>query len=92
MKKLAIVLSVILFGLINLSGGEHVQEVEYQTHKVKCGETFWGITERYRDIDARNLYIFDYQDEVRELNPWLVERHCQLQPNDLVVVKFYRKK
>ena len=63
-----------------------------EKYTVKAGDTFWAITSRYRDKDARNMYLLEYQDEVRELNPYLVERHCQLQPNDVITIRYVEKK
>ena len=62
-----------------------------ETYIVRAGDTFWDVSCRYRDLDARNLYIMEYQDELRELNSWLKDAHCQLKPNDVLTVHYVRK-
>ena len=90
LKKALAVCAVLLFGTaalsIDLTEGKNIVHVE--NYKVRTGDTFWNVTEYYRELDARNLYIFEYQDEVRELNPHLKERHYQLQPNDVITVQY----
>ena len=92
LKKALAVAAVLLFGAINLSPNPTDDDVIHVvTYKVRNGDTFWNVTEYYRDLDQRNLYIFEYQDEVRELNPHLKERNYQLQPNDLITIKYVEK-
>lgn len=62
--------------------------LKVEKYTVQNGDTFWDVTRYYRDKDARNLYIFDYQDEVRSLNPQLKEQNYQLQPNDVITVQY----
>lgn len=62
--------------------------LKVEKYTVQTGDTFWDVTRYYRDKDARNLYIFDYQDEVRSLNPQLKEQNYQLQPNDVITVQY----
>lgn len=92
LKKALAVAAILLFGAVNLSNFNQRQDVIHvETYRVKAGDTFWNVTEYYRDLDARDLYIFDYQDEVRELNPKLKDNNCQLQPNDLITVHYVKK-
>ena len=91
LKKAMAISAALILGAISFSGfypDENKNVVHVETYKVRSGDTFWDITRYYRDKDARNLYIFEYQDEVRELNPHLKERHYQLQPNDLIKVRY----
>ena len=91
-KKALAVAAILLFGAVNLSNFNQRQDVIHvETYRVKAGDTFWNVTEYYRDLDARDLYIFDYQDEVRDLNPKLKDNNCQLQPNDLITVHYVKK-
>ena len=62
--------------------------LKIEKYTVHEGDTFWDVTRYYRDKDARNLYIFEYQDEVRALNPQLKETNYQLQPNDTITVQY----
>ena len=93
LKKVLMILAIVLFGIVNLNvKNNDGQIIHVESYKVRNGDTFWDVTEYYRELDARNLYIFEYQDEVRELNPQLKERHYQLQPNDVITIQYYTKK
>lgn len=93
LKKALAVAAIILFGFVNL-GIEHSDKdiIHVENYRVRAGDTFWNVTEYYRELDARNLYLLEYQDEVRELNPHLRDRHYQLQPNDVITVQYVTKK
>ena len=93
LKKALAVGAILLFGAVNLSNfNQHRDEIIHvENYKVRAGDTFWDITQYYRDLDARNLYIFEYQDEIRELNPHLKDKHFQLQPNDVITVRYVKK-
>ncbi len=89
LKKAMAICAVLLFGAMNLSPiNDQPQIMRVETVKVRAGDTFWDIAEHYRNLDGRNLYIFEYMDEIRELNPWLKDRQNQLQPNDVITVKY----
>ena len=62
-----------------------------KNHVVKSGDTFWGITTYYRDKDARDMYLLEYQDEVRRLNPKITANQCQVKPNDIITVQYVEK-
>lgn len=66
-------------------------QIVTKNHVVKSGDTFWGITTYYRDKDARNMYLLEYQDEVRRLNPQITANQCQVQPNDIIKVQYVEK-
>lgn len=100
LKKALVICAALMFGAVSASvfqspygiGNWNFGEkrvVNYETYRVRAGDTFWDISEYYCNLDARNLYIFEYQDELRELNPWLKDRHNQLQPNDVITVKYF---
>ena len=93
-KKLLTVGAILLFGTAALSVDftDDKNIIHVENYKVRNGDTFWNVTEYYRELDDRNLYIFEYQDEVRELNPHLKERHYQLQPDDVITVQYVQKK
>ena len=90
LKKALAVAAILLFGAVNLSNFNQQRDeiIHVENYKVQAGDTFWDITQYYRDLDARNLYIFEYQDEIRELNPHLKDKHFQLQPNDVIQIKY----
>lgn len=98
LKKILAAAAIAGFCLLNI--GANLAEIKnfvtnsddapLKTEKyvVKNGDTFWDVTRYYRDKDARDLYIFDYQDEVRSLNPKLQNTNYQLQPNDVITVRY----
>ena len=95
LKKFFAVATLIFFGVATASvqfSDEPKYEVHVESYKVRLGETFWEIAEHYRNLDDRDLYIFTYMDELRELNPYIVERKNQLQPNDLIEVRYLKRK
>ena len=38
------------------------------TYTVQPGDTWWSIVERFREMDADDRYIFDYKQELDQLN------------------------
>ena len=72
----------------NLNEGD---KIIVKNHVVKSGDTFWGITTYYRDKDARDMYLLEYQDEIRKLNPDLAANQCQVKPNDIITVQYVEK-
>lgn len=95
LKKIFAITAIVFFGAATASinfSDEPKYEVHVESYKVRTGETFWEIAEHYRNLDDRDLYIFDYQDELRRLNPQLVENKNQLMPNDVITVKYLKVK
>lgn len=43
----------------------HLVETVYT---VQPGDTWWGIVERFREMDADDRYILDYKSEMERLN------------------------
>ena len=93
LKKALAFCAALLFGAFTLSVNNHndVDNLCVETYRVRAGDTFWNISEHYRDLDARNLYIFEYQDEMRALNPHLQDTLFQLQPDDFITVRYVKK-
>ena len=95
LKKALAALALVVFGAATLSinfTDTSKYEIHVEKYKVRAGDTFWDVSRYYRDLDARNLYIFEYQDELRELNAWLIDRHNQLQIGDEITVQYMRFK
>jgi len=95
LKKFFAIAALVFFGAATASvqfAETPKYEVHVESYKVRLGETFWEIAEHYRNLDDRDLYIFTYMDELRELNPYIVERKNQLQPNDLIEVRYLKRK
>ena len=95
LKKFFAVATLIFFGAATASinfSDEPKYEVHVERYKVRAGDTLWDVSRYYRDLDDRNLYIFDYQDELRRLNPKLVENKNQLNVGDVIEVKYLKIK
>lgn len=93
-KKLALLILIIIVSVFNLSvnlNSESKFKPCSEIYRVHKGENFWSISSYYREKDARNPYLFEYQDELRKLNPWLVERKNQLKPNDKLIIRYYKQ-
>ena len=43
----------------------HIVEIAYT---VQPGDTWWSIVERFREMDADDRYIFEYKNELDQLN------------------------
>lgn len=91
LKKFFAVAALVFFGGVTASINftDDKTEVHVEKYKVRAGDTLWDVARYYRDLDSRNLYIFEYIDEMRENNAWLIERKNQIYPNDLLEVKYY---
>ena len=94
-KKIAAIAAIFAVGF--LSGSAHKQNEYVEQHLtqekyvVQPDDTFWDITTRYCGIDQRGKYLLEYQDEIRRLNPELAARKCQLQPGDVISVRYYKE-
>lgn len=74
------------------SGAPDLVPVE-AVHIVKPRETLWSICETFHEKDiGRETYLMEFRDEVIAANPWLTERHGQLQPGDTLHIVYYEKK
>ena len=93
LKKALAVAAILLFGAVNLSNFNQQRDeiIHVENYKVRAGDTFWNISERFYQLDDRNIYILEYQDELRALNPHLKDNHFQLQPNDFITVRYVKK-
>jgi len=90
-KKILQIIVIVFFGAFTLGflvGSvteytlAHDHKIVSEVYKVKQGDTFMDICIEYRKRDCRDPYIFEYMDEIRELNPMLKETQNQLQPGD----------
>lgn len=93
LKKFFAVATLIFFGAATASvqfSDEPKYEVHVERYKVRAGDTLWDVSRYYRDLDDRNLYIFEYIDELRELNPALVENKNQVDIGDEIEVRYLK--
>lgn len=89
-RKLLAPAVIIFFPVITLGIGTPSQKVEVyvETYRVKKDDTLWDISQHYHRLDERNLPIFDYLDEVKNLNPCLKDREYILQPDDVITFQY----
>ena len=73
-----------------LSCGFHLAgetELVQEIYTVRSGDTLRGISERYlAQNTGKTSYILEFEQEIKELNPWLQERHGLLLPGDELVI------
>lgn len=59
-------IAAISIGLTNRPAADtHLVEI---TYTVQPGDTWWSIVEKFRAMDADDRYIFDYKQELDQLN------------------------
>lgn len=91
LKKLAAVAAVFAVGSLSGSAHQYNQFTATQErYVVKSGDTFWDVANRYYNRDSRRLYLLEYHDELRQLNPQLAARHYQISPGDVINVRYYK--
>ena len=96
-RKLASVACAVLLGIGAVSAGFYAEPpgelipVEV-VHVVKAQETLWGICATYYEKDVGGGYLLEYQEQVKAANPWLKDRHGQLQPGDELKISYKIKK
>lgn len=59
-----------------------------ETHLVQKGENLMDICLKYRKYDKRDPYIFEFMDEIRNLNPQLVEDKNQIFPGEKLLIQY----
>lgn len=89
-KKLAAVAAIFAVGF--LSGSAHQRDFTATQirYVVQPGDTFWDVANRYYNRDSRRLYLLEYHDEIRQLNPQIAARHYQISPGDVINVRYYK--
>jgi len=94
-NKFLAILGVILIALVGLGIREVIPKKPVRvitiSHEVTPGETFWGVTEKYCRMDCRQKYLPEFQDEVRAINPVLVERQGQIKPGDVITIQYFEE-
>lgn len=56
---------------------------------MKPGDTWWSIVEHFRDMDADDRYIFDYEYEMERLNEGV--DLCNLTPGQTLRIQYHRR-
>lgn len=80
-------IAAISIGLTNRPAADtHLVEI---TYTVKPGDTWWSIVEHFRDMDADDRYIFDYEYEMERLNEGV--DLCNLTPGQTLRIQYHRR-
>ena len=58
-------IAAISIGMSHPSADTNLVETVYT---VQPGDTWWGIVEHFRDMDADDRYILDYKHEMEQMN------------------------
>ena len=92
LKKAAICAALVGIAAISIgltsrpAAGTHLVEI---TYTVKPGDTWWSIVEHFRDMDADNRYIFDYEHDMEQLNKGV--DLCNLTPGQALRIQYHRR-
>lgn len=97
MDRLLVAAALVVMAIV-YTGGRYAEESEQvlveASYTVRPGDTLWSIAE---DFMARNTggrrYILEFEEDIVELNPWLLERHrgAELYPGDVLRVNYWVK-
>lgn len=67
-------------------------EVAHDVYIVEEGDNLWTLTEKFRERDTRDPYIYEYMDEIKKLNPELIENKGRLYPGQVLKFEYEVKK
>jgi len=93
-----ILLLFVVFMVVGVGIGIEVEKsLELKSHVVSTmyvvqeGDTLIDICWTYQNLDCRHPYIFEFMDEVKELNPYLEKRKNQLQVGDKIYIQYLER-
>lgn len=92
--KIAAIIFIAAFTLGFLSGAitEFTLSKNYsvvsEVYTVQKGDTLMDICLYYRKQDDRDPYIFEFMDEIRKINPELVDKQNQIFPGDKLNIQY----
>lgn len=91
LKGLAIA-GLLLVSAWALGASESHQRLVETTYTVKEGDTLWAISEEYmaKNTGSRR-YILEFKEGIKELNPWLLESHEQIQVGQVLRINYFVK-
>lgn len=62
-------------------------------YTVQEGDTLWSISEEFlKKNTGGRRYILEFKEGIKELNPWLLDTHEQIQPGDKLTITYWVKK
>ena len=89
------VVAIALTGAVLLSLGAYSgdQQLIEDTYTVQKGDTLWSISETYlKKNTGGRRYILEFQEGIKELNPWLLDTRGQVQPGQVLRINYWIKK
>lgn len=92
LKKAAICAALVGIAAISIgltsrpAADTHIVETVYT---VKPGDTWWGIVEKFRDMDVEDRYVLEYKSELEKLNKGI--NLVNLTPGQKVRIRYHRK-
>ena len=91
LKKAVHIAALVVVAAISISmsrpaADTHIVEVNYV---VQPGDTWWGIVERFREMDAEDRYVLEYKQELEQLNKGV--DLCNLTPGQTLRIQYREK-
>lgn len=89
------VVAIAITGAVLLSLGAYSgdQKLVEDSYTVQKGDTLWSISETYlKKNTGGRRYILEFQEGIKELNPWLLDTRGQVQPGDVLHINYWVKK
>ena len=91
-KKAMACIALIAAGYMACGFYDGDQKLVEETYTVKHGDTFWDISEAYlKKNTGGRRYILEFQEGIKQLNPELLETHCQLKPGQKLRINYWVK-
>ena len=99
LKKAAICAAIAAAGLLacgwkwGLCSYDGDQVLIEETYTVQKGDTLWSISETYlKKNTGGRRYILEFQEGIKELNPWLLDTRGQVYPGQVLGINYWIKK
>lgn len=89
------VVAIAITGAVLLSLGAYSgdQKLVEDSYTVQKGDTLWSISETYlKKNTGGRRYILEFQEGIKELNPWLLDTRGQVQPGQVLRINYWIKK
>lgn len=93
LKKGVVAIALTGAVLLSLGADNGDQKLVKDSYTVQKGDTLWSISETYlKKNTGGRRYILEFQEGIKELNPWLLDTRGQVQPGDVLHINYWVKK